>query len=86
MKDFDDLYRIAKANQKVDAKLIKKLASKQDIELSLDPKWINKQMKEAWVEYIQKKVYKDSSDLPNDLSQLIDTTNEYLTSVTKLAK
>lgn len=86
MKDFDDLYRIAKANQNVDAKLIQKIATERDIELSLDPKWINKQMKEAWEEYTQKKVYKDASDLPTDIMQLIDTTNEFLLYVTKLAK
>lgn len=86
MKDFDDLYRIAKANQKVDSKLIQKIATEREIELYLDPKWINKQIKEAWAEYTHKKVYKDASDLPKDLAQLIDTTNEYLSNVTKLAK
>ena len=86
MKDFDDLYRIAKANQKVDAKLIQKLASERNIELSLDPKWINKQMKEAWQEYTQKKVYKDASDLPKDISQLFEYTNEYISNVTNIAK
>lgn len=53
---------------------------------SLDPKWINKQIKEAWVEYTQKKVHKNASDLPKDIAQLIDTTNKYLFNVTKLAK
>lgn len=86
MKDFDDLYRIAQANQKVDAKLIQKLAAERDIKLSLNPKWINKQITGAWEEYTQKKVYKDASDLPKDLTELIDTTNEYLSNVTKLAK
>jgi hypothetical protein len=43
-------------------------------------------MQEAWDEYIQKKVYKDSYGLTKDLSQLIDITNEYLLLVTKLAK
>jgi hypothetical protein len=86
MKDFDDLYRIAKANQGVDARLIQKIATERGVELSLDPKWANRQMKEAWAEYTQKKVYKDASGLPKDLSQVIDTTNEYLNSVTKLAK
>lgn len=86
MKDFDDLYRIAKANQKVDAKLIQKLANERNIELSLDHRWINNQVKEAWAEYTQKKVYKDATDLPKDISQIIDTTNDYLMSVTKLAK
>ncbi len=86
MKDFDDLYRIAKANQKVDARLIQKIAIERKIDLSLDMKWINKQMKEAWVEYTQKKVYKDASDLPKDLSQLVVIANEYLLNVTKLAK
>lgn len=86
MKDFDDLYRISKANQKVDAKLIQKLANERNIELSLDHRWINNQVKEAWAEYTQKKVYKDATDLPKDISQLIDTTNDYLIIVTKLAK
>jgi predicted nucleotidyltransferase component of viral defense system len=86
MKDFDDLYRIAMANQKVDAKLIHKIAIERDVELSLDLKWINKQMKDAWVEYTQKKVYKDAFGLPKDIIQLIETTNEYLSNVTKLAK
>lgn len=86
MKDFDDLYRIAKANQKLDAKLIQEIAKERDIELSLNLKWINKQMKEAWADYTQKKVYKNASDLPKDIAQLIVYTNEYLSSVTKLAK
>ncbi len=86
MKDFDDLYRIAKANQVVDSKLIQKIATERDVDLSLSTKWINKQMQEAWDEYIQKKVYKDSYGLTKDLSQLIDITNEYLLLVTKLAK
>ncbi|HPI41027.1 MAG TPA: nucleotidyl transferase AbiEii/AbiGii toxin family protein [Pseudobdellovibrionaceae bacterium] len=86
MKDFDDLYRIAKANKKIDVNLIQKIASERDIKLSLNPKWINKQMKKFWEDYTQKKVYKDASDLPKELSQLIDTTNEYLSNVTKLAK
>lgn len=86
MKDFDDLYRIAKANQKVDAKLIQKIATERDIELSLAPKWINRRMQEAWEEYTQKKVYKDASDLPKDLIQLVDVVNKYLSNVTKLAK
>lgn len=43
-------------------------------------------MKEAWTEYTQKKVYKDASDLPKDIAQLIDTTNIYLLYVTNLAK
>ncbi len=86
MKDFDDLYRIAKANQKVDTELIKKIATERGVELSLNPKWANNQMKEAWAEYTQKKVYKDASDLPKDISQIIDITNEYINHVTKLAK
>lgn len=86
MKDFDDLYRIANAIQKIDAKLIRRLATERDIELWLNPKWINKQMEEAWKEYTQKKVYKDASDLPKELAQLIDTTNEYLNNVTNIAK
>jgi len=86
MKDFDDLYRIAKANQNIDAKLIQKIAAEREIELSLDPKWINRQMKKAWKEYIQKKVYKDASHLPKDLSQLIVITNEYLSIFTNIAK
>lgn len=86
MKDFDDLYRIAKANPKVEGNLVQKIATERSIELSLDLKWINRQMKEAWEEYTQKKVYKDTSGLPQDISQLIVITSEYLLSVTKLAK
>ncbi len=85
MKDFDDLYRIAKANQVVDSKLIQKIATERDVDLSLSTNWINKQMQEAWDEYIQKKVYKDSYGLPKDLSQLIDITNEYILLVAKIA-
>jgi hypothetical protein len=70
----------------VDAQLIQKIASQRDVTLSLNPKWINPQMKEAWAEYTQKKVYKDASDLPKDISHLIDIANEYLLNVTKLAK
>ncbi len=38
MKDFDDLYRITRANQKVDAKLIQKIAAERNVTLCLDPK------------------------------------------------
>lgn len=86
MKDFDDLFRIAKANQNLDAKLIQKIASERNIELLLDPKWINRQMEKAWAEYTHKKVYKDASGLPNDISQLVVIVNEYLFYVTNLAK
>lgn len=86
MKDFDDLYRITIANQKVDANLLQKIALDRGVKLALDPKWINKQMTVAWTEYTQKKVYKDSSDLPNDLSQLFDIANKYLYKVTNIAK
>jgi predicted nucleotidyltransferase component of viral defense system len=86
MKDFDDLFRIAKSNQKVDAALIQALSSERGIKLRLDKKWINAQMKEAWAEYTQKKVYKSATDLPSDISQLFDTTNEYLSNVTNIAK
>jgi len=86
MKDFDDLYRIAKANQRVDHRLVQEIAAERRIELSLDKTWINQQMKVAWKEYTQKKVYKDSSGLPEGLSQLFDITNEYLHKWTNIAE
>lgn len=86
MKDFDDLYRIAKAHQQVDAQLLLKIAAEQDVKLSLNPHWANKHMKEAWVEYTQKKVYRDASDLPKDISQVIDIVNEYISNITNIAK
>lgn len=86
MKDFDDLYRIAKADQKIDAMLLQKIAIDRGVKLALDPKWINKQMVEAWLEYTQKKVYKDSSGMPKDMTQLFESINEYLLNVTTIAK
>ncbi len=86
MKDFDDLYRIAKSNQNINAKLLLEIASERAIHLSLDPSWINTQMKVSWAEYTEKKVYKNSGYLPNDLLQLFVITNEYLLNVTNLAK
>lgn len=86
MKDFDDLYRIAISNQKIDPVILLKIAKERSVELSLDSKWLNKQLKEAWVEYTQKKVYKSASNLPKDIAQLIVITNEYLLHVTNVAK
>ncbi len=86
MKDFDDLFRIAKSNQKIDTNLVKKLASEHQIKLWLDPKWVNIQTAASWAEYTQKKIYRDSEDLPKELWQLIESTNEYLYNVTNIAK
>ena len=86
MKDFDDLYRIACANQSIDAPLLTKLAGERSIKLVLDRKWITRQMNAAWSEYTQKKVYKDASNLPREIAQVFDTTNEFLSSITNIAK
>ncbi|MEQ1722191.1 MAG: nucleotidyl transferase AbiEii/AbiGii toxin family protein [Pseudobdellovibrio sp.] len=86
MKDFDDLYRIAKANQRINPVLLVQIAKDRNIALKLDTKWINKQITNAWVEYTQKKVYKNASDLPSDIIQVFEFVNNYLYNVTKVAK
>lgn len=86
MKDFDDLYRISISNEKVDTELIQKLATERNVNLTLDINWANNQTNQAWNEYVKKKVYKDASDLPMNLTQVIVITNKYLYFITKLAK
>jgi len=86
MKDFDDLYRIAHANFEVEARLVQKLAAERQVQLYLDHKWLNQRMKQAWTEYTQKKVYKDASGLPKEITEVVDAANEYLLNVTKFAK
>jgi len=86
MKDFDDLFRIANTKQKVDSKLLGKLSKDRGIDLKLDKKWVNNPMKALWSEYTQKKVYKDAADLPKDMDQLIEYINEFLFTITIIAK
>jgi len=86
MKDFDDLYRIAKTQTLIDSKVLVGLASDRQVKLTLERKWISPPMEGAWRDYTRKKVYKGAADLPSDLLQVFEYINKYLYNVTNIAK
>lgn len=85
MKDFDDLYRIAASNPKIDSLILQKLSLDREIKLHLNTGWINNQIQTSWIEYTQKKVYKGGAELPNNIRHVIEFINEYLSNVTNIA-
>ncbi len=85
MKDFDDLFRISRADQEIDFKLVQKISTERGIVLELDLKWINSRMSDDWLEYTKKRVNNETSDLPNDLNELFDIINKFVIHITKIA-
>lgn len=71
MKDFDDLWRIAKVS-KVDMKKLEDLLSKRKIPKQLDVNWIE-YLQESWT--VHSKSYKD---LPKSLSRIFEDINQWL--------
>ncbi len=86
MKDFDDLFRIKESDLKINPTTLILLASTNQTALSLDKKWINPSLQSAWDEYVGKKTYKRSKDLPADLNQVFDIINDYLSDIIIIAK
>jgi hypothetical protein len=73
MKDFDDLWRLSKSDQKIAWKKVKEGLAKQGLPLTLDKEWINAETTGAWERHIKK--YKD---LPKELRQVIVSVNAWL--------
>lgn len=76
MKDFDDLWRISKANKRLDAKLLGTFLSNLPV-CRLNPEWAEAQMELAWENH--RKRY---PDLPKTLKETIDGINRWLAKVT----
>ncbi len=73
MKDFDDLWRLARSDVKVDSKKLNKLAKNRSIPLSLDNQWIGPEMARVWEPHQRR--YKD---LPKTLEALFADVNTWL--------
>ena len=76
MKDFDDLWRIAKSDKEVNAKSLIKISDQKSIKLHLDSSWINKDMQKYWQSH-----RRSYADLPNSLEALFDDVNSWLESL-----
>lgn len=78
LKDYDDLYRIAKSDAKIDGETLRKISEQRGIELKLHGISQNEKMQELWKAYMSKKQYKESKDLPSELSEVVDFVNRFL--------
>ena len=73
MKDFDDLWRISKSDQKIDWKKVKEGLAKNGLPPSLNKEWINAETTAAWVRHIKK--YRD---LPDGFDKVVSAVNAWL--------
>ncbi|MBI4405175.1 MAG: nucleotidyl transferase AbiEii/AbiGii toxin family protein [Deltaproteobacteria bacterium] len=73
MKDFDDLWRISKSDQKIDWAKVKDGLARMKVPPTLDKDWINVETTAAWERHVKK--YKD---LPRDIDQVIVAVNGWL--------
>lgn len=74
MKDFDDLWRISKSDQKISKTKLKKLFKDKQIDFYLSPDW-TQEMIADW-----KKHAKSYGDLPNNITMVFNEINEWLAS------
>lgn len=80
-KDYDDLYRIATQEIEVSYITLKKICDRRNIELFLDPEWLNDEaLQSVWARFIRVKNYKKNG-LPLELSEVIGEVNQYLNSL-----
>lgn len=76
MKDFDDLWRIAKTQpDPIEWKNLAQLFKERSISPELDPEWVNSQMAKAWKSHCKR-----SPGLPEDLEELIVFSSRWLVS------
>jgi hypothetical protein len=73
MKDFDDLWRISKSDQRIDWERVKGGLIKHRLPAALNEEWINVETAAAWERHIKK--YKD---LPNGLDKVMSAVNAWL--------
>lgn len=73
LKDFDDLWRIAKANPSVDAIALKSLLLTQKAAAALSVEWLGPEMEASWRRHVSR--YKD---LPGSLRNLMDEFNTWI--------
>ena len=76
MKDYDDLWRLAKKEVKLNPRLVKRLLSNYKAASHLDSIWINEPMERAWKDH--QKRYKD---LPVSLDELFREFNSWIAKV-----
>jgi hypothetical protein len=76
MKDFDDLWRISKAEISVSPKSLTKILKKRKIKNRLNEEWISRGMESDWKRHASR--YKD---LPKNLRELFSEVNKWLTRI-----
>ncbi|MEZ4743638.1 MAG: nucleotidyl transferase AbiEii/AbiGii toxin family protein [Bdellovibrionota bacterium] len=72
MKDFDDLWRIAKSSFSIDMKILAKLMDERKIPYTLDIEWVDN-LNGPWIRH--SKMYKD---IPSDLEAVFNAINLWL--------
>ncbi len=72
MKDFDDLWRIARSDLKIDSKKLSKMFKNKNLSLNLEKSWVSF-LDDSWRRY--SKSYKD---IPRELEKVFDDINEWL--------
>ncbi len=78
IKDFDDLYRIALSKIKVNSAILDQISKDRSIPLQILKTVSGESMQSSWKEYISRRDYKGSKDLPESSIQLIETINKFL--------
>jgi hypothetical protein len=73
MKDFDDLWRIAKSSRQIDARKLGRILSARKTDSSMNSSWISEPMRKAWKSHRAK--YRD---LPEELEDLFREVNDWL--------
>lgn len=86
MKDYDDLYKIALSDSEVRPVVLVELARARGIELFLQTSWIDTDMTQFWSDYRNQIAYKGAKNLPEDMIEVVEIINKYLTNITNLAK
>ncbi|MEW6055925.1 MAG: nucleotidyl transferase AbiEii/AbiGii toxin family protein [Bdellovibrionota bacterium] len=73
LKDFDDLWRLAKTSPEIVPSTLKKLLKKRGLSAELELKWMSDPMKRSWINHAKR--YKD---LPSSLDQVFSDVNAWL--------
>ena len=78
MKDFDDLYRIAKFAPKLDHNKMSRLLKRIEIEYKIDENWMDAMFKTRWFEHAKK-----HKDLPKNIEEVFEIINDWLRNLSK---
>lgn len=79
MKDFDDLWRLSRSDQPVNARKLKILLQRKKVFLHLDEAWLNPLLDAQWANH--RSTY---LDLPENLKPLFQEVNRWLAGLTDL--